>query len=213
MHCRSSFGARGSDQRRLQNARSRPAVDLLYLRVAGRLSVVLLRDTAKELLEDKAPDNESKWESAQRRAAASQHPDRYVALKHRLIRSSAAAFRSGSDVVFFTHETDTKHLKEMSRFYSTQLDAVQRVMFEGGSWDDLDACLKQMMFFKKVHTIYVWLESDRFSDNLESMTIEDYVAMVSDFEARDKCRLKGRNVTVEYIDDDGTVHGTFRTGA
>lgn len=63
-----------------------------------------------------------------------------------------------------------------------------------------------MAVFNNVHTISVWLESDRFANNSESMTTEDYVAMALDFEARDKRMLKGRNVTVEYIDYDGTVH-------
>ncbi|OAA42788.1 hypothetical protein ISF_09704 [Cordyceps fumosorosea ARSEF 2679] len=189
-----------------------PAVDLLYLRIAGRRPVVLLRDTAKELLEDKAPDNESKRVSARRRAEASQLPDRYMQLKHDLISSSAAPFRRDIDVILFTHETDAEFVKEMSGYYGTQLDAIGKVMFEGSSWDDLDACLERMAVFKNVHTISVWLESDRFVDNPESMTREDYVAMALEFEARDKRMLKGRNVTVEYIDYDGTVHGTFRTG-
>ncbi len=96
---------------------SEPAVALLYLRIAGKRSVVLLRDTSNELMEDKAPDNESKRESARRRAVASQHPDPYVELKHDLISSSAAPFRRDSDVILFTHETDTEFVKEMSDYY------------------------------------------------------------------------------------------------
>ncbi|XWW92459.1 hypothetical protein V2A60_000382 [Cordyceps javanica] len=193
---------------------SEPAVSLLYLRIAGRRSIVLLRDTSEELMESQAPDNESKRESARRRALASQHPDRYVELKHDLISASAAPFRRDLDVILFTHETNTEFVNEMGDYYGTQLDAIGKVMFEGSSWnEDLDACLERMAVFNNVHTISVWLESDRFANNFESMTTKDYVAMALDFEARDKRMLKGRNVTVEYIDYNGTVHGTFRTGA
>lgn len=187
--------------------------NLLYLRIAGRLSVVLSRDTAWELQEDEAPYKESTDAAKRRGKAAKLLPHRYVELKHDLISPSAAAVQPESDVVFLSHDTSPSYLKEMRRFYGTQLDAIQNVMFEGDSWDDRDECLELMGFLKKVCTIYVWLESERFAGNIDRVTEEDYLAMVRKFKARDEVNLKGRNVMVEYIDYKGNVHGGFRANA
>ncbi len=185
-------------------------VALLYLRVTAKLSVFLKQDTA-QVSEDGPPVEADASAAAARDAAANGLEHRYVELKHPLINSSAAAFHPERDVVWFSHETADDPLKELSSFYGPQLDAIQNVLFEGGSWDDVAECARYLRFFKGVRVVYVWLESYRFSEEGSSSTKEDYLKMAQKYKERDGVALKGRNLTVEYIDYQGNVYGGLKT--
>ncbi|KAJ3499000.1 hypothetical protein NLG97_g686 [Lecanicillium saksenae] len=170
--------------------------DLLYLRAAARLSVFLQQDTA-HVLEDKRAINQAETVRMELGAAGERLKHRYVELKHPLIPSSAAAFQPQRDLVWFSHETNEEDLRELSEYYGTQLQSIHNVMFEGGEWDDLDACLELLRFFPSVQTIYVWLDSYRFNEDVDTSTKEDYLEMAQNFGERDEQALKGRMVTVE----------------
>lgn len=181
--------------------------NFLYLRALCRLSTFLQQDTSdvnddiEPLEENMVPDESQQLSHG------------YVQLSHAELPSSPCFLQPERDVLWFSHETEEEDVNEMKPYYGPQLKAIQNVMFQETEWSYIDECLELMKPFAGIKTIYVWLDSYRFLDEASKSSKQDYLERTQIFQARDAALFKGRNLMVQYIDDQKNIYGGFRVPA
>ena len=177
----------------------------LYLQVLTRLSTFLLQNTAD------LADGAEPFEDA-RRAHDPRSPQD-LQLRHAKLQSLTCPLRPERDMLWISDvfdKSDLDDLDELKLYYGSQLNAIQRVLFEGSKWEHIKECLKLMKHFSGVKIIYVWLDSYRFLVGEPVSTEQEYRKQAKEFQTRDTTLLRGRDLVIKYIDDKKNIYGSLR---
>lgn len=87
---------------------------------------------------------------------------------------------------------------------------MERVLCEANEWNELPPSLASLAGFAGVRLIYVWLGSIRYDERGRSK--RGFAEQTRRFMERDGRLLRGRDLTVDYIDYDGHRYGEIWTG-
>ena len=181
------------------------------MRVLSSLSTFLLHDTAA-ISEDDAQTLEPDPGPKEFREGSVESRTRHhwIQLQHPELSFTVFHLHPERDILWISHETENEALEELSNYYGPHLSAIQNVLFEQSEWDDLDDSLKKLEHFHGIRVLYIWLESYRFLLGAAVTTQQGYLKKAAEFQARDQLALRGRNLTVEYIDYENNIYGGFR---
>ncbi|KAH7323211.1 hypothetical protein B0I35DRAFT_427312 [Stachybotrys elegans] len=189
--------------------------DLYYMRRLCPLSTFLQQDTSV-LFEDYPASIDSSTSSAMSTSVepTERFLHRYILLQHPGVENSSIYFNPASDILWLSHEIELESVKELRRFYGSQLDSIESVIVEeSGLWVSADMARGILDVLVGIRVVYVWLESYRFENGVPLTTESGYLHQAREFEARDRAAFQGRTLMVEYIDHEGNVFGGFRSGA
>lgn len=188
-------------------------VHLYYIKPYCSLQTLLRNDPAQPLV-DESSDEDSSDEKDPDGAAgkAKLRPVRvHAELQHPELEHSAVLFDRKRDLLWLGDGEDDGHeIAAMAEHYGAQLHAIRAVILPELTWGVYpENCLQDLKHFAGVRTVYVWLESYRFSPGARITTEEEYRDAAEKLQRRDMLLCRGRNFSVEYIDDAGNVHGGF----
>lgn len=134
----------------------------------------------------------------------------YTKFQHSKLAASAILVYPERDLLWLSRDVDDdEYLTDISKYYGSQLSAIQNVIFEECDWRDVKECFSKMRQFTGIRTIYVWLESYLNTFGETPSNEKEYSNRARKFRHRDLKVLAGRNVTVQYIDHEGIIHGGF----
>lgn len=105
---------------------------------------------------------------------------------------------------------EAERTQTMSMMYGEPLSRVEKMLYEAENWNDLPASLATLGGFPGVRIIYVWLGSSQYTERGRSK--RGLAEQAQRLMQRDRRLLRGRDLTVEYIDYDGHHYGGIWTG-